>query len=83
MDLEHKQKTDLCYFHSRDSLMHMALMVGSLYREYEKNEVESTVPIKSIPPPFIAFINGIMVNITRFLWQEFILKTFDKVKTDV
>lgn len=63
--------------------MHMALMVGSLYREYERNEVESTVPIKNIPPPFIAFINGIMVNITWFLWQEFILKTSDKVKTDV
>lgn len=61
----------------------MALMVGSLYREYERNEVESTVPIKNIPPLFIAFINGIMVNITWFLWQEFILKTFDKVKTDV
>lgn len=55
MDLEHKQKTDLCYFHSRDSLMHMALMVGSLYREYEKNEVESTVPIKSIPPSIYRF----------------------------
>lgn len=39
--------------------MHMALVVGSLYREYERNEVESTVPIKNIPPPFIAFINFI------------------------
>lgn len=35
--------------------MHMARMVGSLYREYERNEVESTVPIKSIPPSIYRF----------------------------
>lgn len=35
--------------------MHMARMVGSLYREYESNEVESTVPIKSIPPSIYCF----------------------------
>lgn len=35
--------------------MHMALMVGSLYREYERIEVESTVPVKNIPPSIYRF----------------------------